>query len=179
MCSHPICHGRRRLLLAGLATGLLAACGQTVTGSGPLLPVDIDRSTACALDGMLLADYPGPKAQIHYEGRTDPDFHCDLVEMFALYLNPEQVRQVRAMFVQDMGKADWETPRGHWVEARGAWYVIGSSRRGAMGPTIGSFAGEADAQRFAGRYGGRIHRFEDITPDMVTLDGGALHDQGM
>lgn len=179
MCSHRFCTGRRRFLLVGVATGLLAACGQSAIGTGPLLPVEIDRGTACALDGMLLADYSGPKAQIHYDGIAEPDFFCDTVEMFSLYLNPEQVRQVRAMFVQDMGKADWDAPRGHWIEARGAWYVVGSSRRGAMGPTIGSFAGKADAQGFASRYGGSVHRFEDITPDSVALDGGVLRDQGM
>lgn len=171
---------RRRFLLASLAAALVAACkGGADGGSRPPGPVDIDRDSACALDGMLLADYPGPKAQIHYEGRTEPDFHCDLAEMFALYLNPEQVRPIRAMYVQDMGMADWDAPRGHWIEAKGAWYVVGSSRMGAMGPAIGSFAGREAAEAFARRHGGRVHGFGEITADMVELDGGALHDQGM
>ncbi|ANQ86266.1 nitrous oxide reductase accessory protein NosL [Azoarcus olearius] len=169
----------RRLLLATFAAGMLAGCGPSADKAPASLVVEIDHSTACALDGMLLADYPGPKAQIHYDGRSEPDFFCDTVEMFSLYLKPEQVRGVRALYVQDMGKADWTTPRGHWIDARAAWYVHGSTRKGSMGPTIASFGSEADAQKFAAEYGGKLYRFEAITPDMVTLDGGALHDQRM
>lgn len=166
-------------LLPLFAAALLSACGQPADQASASLVVEIDHSTACALDGMLLADYPGPKAQIHYEGRAEPDFFCDTVEMFSLYLKPEQVRGVRALYVQDMGKADWNEPRGHWIDAKSAWYVHGSKRKGSMGPTIASFAGEADAQKFVAEYGGKVYRFDAITPDMVVLDGGALHDQRM
>lgn len=169
----------RSLLLAAFAAALIAACGQPEGPAGATLAVEIDRSTACALDGMLLADYPGPKAQIHYAGRAEPDFFCDTVEMFSIYLKPEQARAVKALFVQDMGKADWNEPRGHWIDARSAWYVQGSSRKGSMGPTIASFADEAAAQKFAAEFGGKLYRFDAVTADMVVLDGGALHDQRM
>ena len=55
-------------------------------------PLDFDRGTSCALDGMLLADYPGPKAQIFYAGQNTPDYFCDTVEMFHIYLTPEQIK---------------------------------------------------------------------------------------
>ncbi len=48
-----------------------------------------------------------------------------------------------------------------------------------MGPTIASFSQEADATKFAAEYGGKVLRFADITPDMVDLSGGALHDTRM
>lgn len=179
MCNHHTCISRRRFLLAGAATGLLAACGRSAPGAGGAVAVEIDRSTSCALDGMLLADYPGPKAQIHYAGRSEPDFFCDTVEMFHIHLNPEIVQPVRALYVQDMGKADWDHPQGHWIDAKTAWYVHGSSRRGSMGPTIASFADERDAVDFAQKFGGTVLRFGDITADMVVLDGGALHDSRM
>ncbi|HRP94756.1 MAG TPA: nitrous oxide reductase accessory protein NosL [Rhodocyclaceae bacterium] len=181
MCNHHHHRrfDRRRFLLAGAATGLLAACGQASDGTKGVVAVEIDRSTSCALDGMLLADYPGPKAQIHYANRSEPDFFCDTVEMFHVHLNPEIVQPVRAMFVQDMGKADWDDPRGHWIDARSAWYVHGSSRRGSMGPTLASFADEAGARAFAQEFGGNVLRFDDVTADMVVLDGGALHDSRM
>lgn len=168
---------RRTLMLAVLTTAL-AACGPSET-STTVVPHEIGPGTSCALDGMLLADYPGPKAQIHYAGQADPDFFCDTVEMFNVYLNPEQVRAVRGLFVQDMGQADWDAPRDHWIEAKTAYYVHGSKRRGSMGPTIGSFAQEADAMKFSAEYGGKVYRFADITPDMVVLDGGAIHDSRM
>jgi copper chaperone NosL len=48
-----------------------------------------------------------------------------------------------------------------------------------MGPTIGSFAQEADAQAFLQKWGGKLVRFADLKPDMVDLSGGALHDSKM
>lgn len=156
---------------------LLAACGPAQqTSSGPQ---EIAADTACVLDGMLLADFPGPKAQVFYEGQDKPDFFCDTVEMFSITLKPEQARRVKAAFVQDMGKADWNAPKGNWIDAKSAYYVIGSKKRGSMGPTIGSFAKEADAQAFAAKEGGKVYPYNQITPDMAVLDGGVLHDQRM
>lgn len=156
------------------ATFALAACGGR-NASAPE-PLEIVSGTSCSLDGMLLADYPGPKAQIHYTGQDDPDFFCDIVELFNVYLQPEQVREVRALFVQDMGRADWDAPRGHWIDARSAFFVVGSRRHGSMGPTIASFAAETDAHAFAAEYGGEVVAFDGVTSDKVRLDGGALHD---
>ena len=48
-----------------------------------------------------------------------------------------------------------------------------------MGPTLAAFAGEEAAARFAREYGGKVLRFNEVTPDLVALDGGALHDQAM
>ncbi|MBR0568177.1 nitrous oxide reductase accessory protein NosL [Azoarcus sp. L1K30] len=169
----------RSALTVLLAAGLLAACGADKGTDSHILAVDIDRSTSCALDGMLLADYPGPKAQIHYDSIVQPDFFCDTVEMFSIYLKPEQARRVSAMYVQDMAKADWENPKGHWIDARTATYVHGSRRTGSMGPTIASFASADDARKFAASEGGKVLRFDEVTPDMVILDGGALHDKRM
>lgn len=183
MCNrHPRVIDRRSLLrmAGGLgAAALLGACGRNTDGGAAPGPVGIDRNTACTLDGMLLADYPGPKAQIHYAGSDGPEFFCDLAEMFHLWLNPESVRQVSAMYVQDMGAANWDAPEGHWIEARGAWYVHGSSRHGAMGPAIASFASEEGARKFAGEFGGTVVRFGEIKADQVILNGGALHDRSM
>lgn len=161
------------LMLAAVAA--LAACGQSATSTA-VVPLEIEQGTSCSLDGMLLADYPGPKAQIQYAGQTEPDFFCDTVEMFHTVLDPEQLRAVRGIFVQDMGKADWDAPRDHWIDAKNAFYVYGSKRDGSMGPTIASFALQADATKFAAEYGGKVYHFADITPGMVILDGGVLHD---
>jgi len=161
-------------LLCLWAAAMLAACGQTA--QAPAKPVEITRETYCSLDGMALADYPGPKAQIHYE-QGKPDFFCDTVEMFSIYLRPEQQRRVRAIFVQDMAGTDWNNPRGHWIDAKTAFYVMGSRMRGSMGPTLASFSREQDAKSFAGKYGGKVLRFGEVKLDMVTLDGGVIRDE--
>lgn len=160
-----------------LTASLLSACSQTA--DAPVAPKEIAQDTYCALDGMLLADYPGPKAQIHYEGTPAPDFFCDTMEMFSLLLKPEQARKVAAAYVQAMDQTDWNQPKGAWIDAKKAFYVVGSKKRGAMGPTIPSFATREGAQKFADTEGGKVHPFAEITADMARLDGGALHDQRM
>lgn len=179
MCTHHCSFDRRGLLLAAAASGLLAACGRSEGARVSAAAREISVGTHCALDGMLLADYPGPKAQIHYRDVAELDWFCDTIEMFSIYLNPEQARAVAAIYVQDMGQAAWDRPVGHWIDARSALYVFGSRRLGSMGPTAAAFANEADAKAFAGQYGGTLRRFDEVTPDMVILDGGALHDQSV
>jgi copper chaperone NosL len=172
----------RRPRLAATLTAVLvvlAGCDQAGSSANLIAPVEIGPGTTCALDGMLLADYPGPKAQVHYEGAPEPEFFCDTVELFSALLKPEQVRKVKAAYVQDMARADWEQPKGHWIAARDGWYVLGSKRQGSMGPTIASFAAEADARKFAGEHGGKVLAYADIKADMVDLSGGAQHDQRM
>ncbi|WP_029001811.1 nitrous oxide reductase accessory protein NosL [Azohydromonas australica] len=169
---------RRTLLLAACAAPLvLYGCGRKEAAA--VAAVEIEPATTCDLDGMLLADYPGPKAQIHYADAAAPVFFCDTVEMFSTLLKPEQVRAVRAVYTQDMARADWEQPRGHWFDARSGFYVVGSKRHGSMGPTIAGFAGEQDAHKFAAEYGGKVLRFAEVKPEMADLGGGSAHDKHM
>jgi copper chaperone NosL len=172
---------RRHLLLGACCAPLatLFACSRPDDASSAPVPVEIEAGTACDLDGMLLADYPGPKGQIHYAGAAAPVFCCDTVELFALLLRPEQARPVRVALVQDMAQADWNQPRGHWFDARQGFYVLGSKRHGSMGPTLASFAAQEPAAAFAREFGGRVLRFAEITPDQADLRGGAQRDQRM
>ena len=156
----------------------LTGCNKAVE-SASIVPVEIDRATSCDLDGMLLSDYPGPKAQIFYADQEKPAFFCDTTELLNTLLAGEQVRAIRAVYVQDMAKADWEHPEGHWTDARSAFYVFGSKRTGSMGPTVGSFALEADAKQFATENGGKVLAFSAIKRDMVDLSGGAQNDSRM
>ncbi|WP_395004877.1 nitrous oxide reductase accessory protein NosL [Undibacterium sp.] len=165
-------------LITAFAGSALVGCSQSTTNKS-ITAMEIDPHTTCDLDGMLLADYPGPKAQIFYEGKESPTFFCDTVEMFNTLLSPEQVKAVSAAFVQDMGKADWDHPRGNWILAKDGFYVLGSKRHGSMGPTIASFAQETDARKFIGQWGGKFLRYTEIKSDMVDLSGGALHDTRM
>jgi copper chaperone NosL len=160
--------------LAGMV--LLAACSQAVKQAAAQEP---DADTACTLDGMVLKDFPGPKAQIQYiEGK--PDFFCDLMELFAVVQAAEQKRGVAALFVQDMAKADWAHPQGHWIAAKSALYVVGSRKAGSMGPTFASFSTAPDAAAFAKTEGGKIVPFDQITPAMFIKSGaGAAHGMAM
>ncbi len=163
-----------------LACGLmlltvLGACSKSVQQA---LPQEPDSGTACSLDGMVLKDFPGPKAQIHF-AEGSPDFFCDLMELFATLLAPEQKRAVSGIFVQDMGKAAWENPEGHWIDAKTAVFVAGSKKTGSMGRTFGAFASVQVAEEFVKKEGGKIVRFEQVTLDMVNMSTDATHDNKM
>ncbi len=164
----------RFAVIAG-CVALLAACSHAEPPAQAKAPT---RETSCALDGMILLDYPGPKGQIQYtNGETD--FFCDTVELLSIYLRPEQQKRVKGIFAQDMGKAKWEDPRDNWIDARTAFYVAGSNLPGSMGPTLASFARLEDAQAFVRQHGGKVLRFNEITPQMVILDGGVIRDETM
>jgi copper chaperone NosL len=176
---------RRRLLcrcgaaLAAFGTLGLVGCSRDGTDAGSAVAADFGADASCALDGMLLAEYPGPKGQLLVAGASQPEWYCDTLELLNLLLQPEQVRKLRGAWVQDMGRADWDLPRGHWVDARQAFYVLGSRRKGSMGATAVSFADAAAAQAFQAQHGGRVLTLADIRPEMIDLSGGALHDTRM
>jgi len=164
-----------KITFAALVLLGLNACDQK---ESVVQPMSLKQGASCALDGMLLMDYPGPKAQIHYD-IGEPDFFCDTMEMFSIYLRPEQQKRIKAMYTHDMGKASWDAPREEWIDAKKAFYVLGSKKMGGMGPTLASFAKQEDAQAFAKNNGGKVLRFDEVTIDMVALDGGVLRDETM
>ncbi len=162
------------LLICTIAILALGGCGK----EPPAAPHELTGETVCSLDGMLLGDFPGPKGQIQYETGA-PDFFCDTVELLSMVLQPESRRRIRAVYTQDMAETDWQNPRAHWIDARKAFYVVGSSATGSMGPTFASFARRVDAEQFSQARGGRVLRFAEITPDMADLRGGAGGEEDM
>lgn len=163
---------KRAALLAAMA--MLAACSQVALNATAQEP---GADTACALDGMVLKDFPGPKAQVQYaEGKAD--YYCDLMELFAAVLAPEHKRRIAGVFVQDMGKTAWANPQGHWIAAKSALYVVGSKKHGSMGPTFGSFSSQQDAAAFVKQEGGRIVPYDQVSVAMLDTGGamdGARH----
>jgi copper chaperone NosL len=113
----------------------------------------------------------GTKAQIKYEGEKDVAF-CDTIEFF-MRCSRLSRRKIESMYVQDMGKANWDNPREYWMEPSNGYYVVGSKRQGSMGPTIASFSQEADAKKYMSEWGGKLLRFKEINKGMVDLSGGA------
>jgi copper chaperone NosL len=177
---HLLCRcGAGLVGLVGSGALALAGCSREPGDAAAAIAADFDAHASCALDGMLLADYPGPKGQLRLAGQADPEWYCDTLELLHLLLQPEQVRRVSGAWVQDVGHIDWERPRGHWIDARSAHYVLGSRRKGSMGVTAAPFADAAAAQAFHAQHGGRMLAYADIRPGMVDLSGGALHDTRM
>ena len=161
--------------LIAASFALLTACSKQ---EAPVQLTEPTRDTVCSLDGMTLVDYPGPKGQIHYSG-GETNWFCDTMELVSIYLKPEQQKKIRAAFVQDMGKTSWDKPSNNWIDATKALYVQGSKKHGSMGPTLATFASQADADKVVAEHGGKVLKFSELTPDMVRLDGGMQHDHSM
>lgn len=157
----------------GLVLALaLAGCDQTP--SKPPAPVEITSEAIGHYCGMLLVEHDGPKGQALVQGRDAPYWFSSARDALIFVRLPEEPRDIRAVYVTDMAKAkSWERPEpGAWIEAREAWFVIDSNRRGGMGGLEAvPFSQEKAAQDFVARYGGRVVRFAEV-PEAYLFDPG-------
>jgi len=130
--------------------------------------VAIESADECHLCGMLISNFPGPKGESVRKSSEQVNKFCSTRDMFAYYLQPENTRNVTQLFVHDMSKMPWaELNDGHFIDAKKAWYVTGSSKRGAMGQTLASFSLEEHALAFSKEFGGEVYRFEEITIELL------------
>jgi thiamine biosynthesis lipoprotein len=148
-----------------LAFALVFGCGQGVGDQEVAAPQVLTGAEVCALDGMILRDYDGPKAQILWrDGRRT--FYCEAREAFAERLDRVQSKRILEFYVQDFADRPWASYAGHWVRAEDAVFVIESEKHGAMGSSFVSFLDPADADNFSAKYGGRQFRLDEITPEV-------------
>jgi copper chaperone NosL len=153
-----------------LVAGLLAACGSEPTAVAPAAPVEVSDDATGHYCGMLLVDHEGPKGQIHLASSDQPIWFSSVRDTIAFTRLPEEAKDITAIYVNDMGRVEnWHQPEpGTWTEARDAWFVIGSARRGGMGaPEAVPFSHEDAAKAFQTAHGGEIVRFDDIPHDYV------------
>lgn len=164
---------RTSLKAALLAASLLlplSACKEERAETAPPAPVAITADATGHYCGMNLADHPGPKGQVLVKGRERPIWLSSVRDTFAFTMLPEETKDVRAIYVTDVGKAaDPQNPDlSVWIEARKAWYVLGSRQRGGMGEAEPfPFADEAAARAFADANGGTVKRFAEVKEDEI------------
>ncbi len=126
----------------------------------------------CPVCGMLVAKYPNWVATIVYkDGHVH---HFDgAKDMFKFWLDPghfaagHRRENMAALWVTDFYNLQ---P----VEARKAFYVVGSDVLGPMGPELVPLANREDAEEFLRDHKGqRILKFEQVTPEVTKqLDEG-------
>ncbi len=146
-------------------------------------PVHFESGDECHVCGMAISNFPGPKGQAFTEREQNVRKFCSTKDMLAWFLQPENENRDHTLYVHDMAQTEWEHPEDtHLIDAREAFYVAGSTRTGAMGPTLASFASQSSANDFAAKYGGQVIAFADITLDHLNTGmpmGGAHHMGGM
>jgi copper chaperone NosL len=167
-----------RILSSLLALVLLAGCNEIAATSVMPPPATLNSDAMGVFCGMNLLEHPGPKGQIITAGRIDPFWFTSVRDTVAFTLMPEQPRDIRAIYVSDMARApSWEDPGAtNWIDARKAFFVIESARRGGMGAAEAvPFGDHAAADAFAADNGGRVVTFAEI-PHAYVLGSDAAGD---
>lgn len=163
-------HSLRSLLLAALVAIPLAACHDDGRKAALPAPTEPTAASIAQFCDMAVLDHPGPKGQIFLKGRSAPLWFASVRDAVAYTMLPENHAGMAAIYVNDMARAhNWDRPEpGTWVEARSAWYVLGSNRTGGMGgPEPIPFSIRTAADAFAAAHGGRVVRFAGIPRDAV------------
>lgn len=94
---------------------------------------------------------------------------------FSWLFQPENVNRDHVLYVHDMAQTDWEHPDDTaLIDARKAFFVVGSERTGAMGPTLASFAEKSDAEGVAEEHGGEVVAFADVKMEHLAARGNTL-----
>lgn len=159
--------GRAIVLAAMLA---LPGCDQHATRVRAPPPQEVTSDSVSTFCGMGVNEHPGPKGQIFVADRKAPYWFSSVRETLAFTRLPEEPKAITAIYVNDMGKAtDWDRPEpGTWIDAKQAWFVIASAKRGGMTESEAvPFGDRARAEAFVTANGGRIVRFDDIPDDYI------------
>ena len=119
---------------------------------------------------MTVLNHSGPKGQILLSDKTQALWFTSVRDTIAFTLSPEEPKNISAIYVNDMTGAQWDNPGvDNWIDAREAWYVIGSDREGGMGaPEAVPFATKPKAEEFAAQQGGVVYAFSAIPKDYIS-----------
>jgi copper chaperone NosL len=115
---------------------------------------------------MIPVNYPGAKAQIHFENGRMEQFCCTL-DFFTYYLSPGGPTRITAIYVNDMGRADFDRPVGFWIDARKAFFVFGGGVMGIMGEALVPFVSTEGADDYVQKHGGSVVKFDKVTLEML------------
>jgi copper chaperone NosL len=157
-------------LLAGVVL-VLGACNEEVSAPQP---AHLTRAAIGHYCNMIVADHPGPKIQIHENGKGEPKWFSSVRDGLAYLVLPGEAHKVTAVYVHDMGRAaSWDEPQSQaiWIDANQAFFVIDSSMRGGMGAMEAvPFLERGQAEAFAAQHGGKVLTLTQIPHDYIVGD---------
>jgi copper chaperone NosL len=171
----------RRIMVAAaiLSTALLLGC-EGEQKQIPPAPLALTSEAMGRYCGMNVLEHPGPKGQIILDAHLrEPIWFSSARDTLAFTMLPEEPKDIAAIYVSDMAKApSWEEPGAtNWINAKDAFFVIGSTVRGGMGTEEAvPFSTRAAATEFAGKNGGRVVVFDEVPHDYILGSAGAEPD---
>ncbi len=145
-------------LMAGHSESLIAVKGQ----------MEVPKEVKCPVCGMFVAKYPKWAALIDVEGKKH--YFDGVKDMMKFYIFDVDFPYDRSKITQ-IEVTDFYTLQA--IDAKQAFYVIGSDVYGPMGNELIPFLTKKAAQNFMSDHRGeKIIRFDEITPKLVMgLDG--------
>ncbi|WP_444678760.1 nitrous oxide reductase accessory protein NosL [Halomonas sp. E19] len=150
------------IVMGGVTLAGLAGCGQEAPQALVCTPQPIEPGDECAVCGMFIREYPGPKAQVCTRSGQVLKF-CSTSDLFVWLLQPDSAPQRLKAYVHDMGITDWDSPSDDaFMEAELAFYVTDHPVMGAMGPTLATFGSEAEARAFMAEHQGQLLAYDEI-----------------
>ena len=143
-------------------------------------PFTLDAEAIGRYCGMNVLEHDGPKGQIILTRIPEAIWFSSARDAVAFTMLPDEPKNIAAIYVSDMAVAtSWEQPGAdNWIDAKTAFFVLGSRQRGGMGTaeTV-PFSTEEAARAFADAHGGEVMRFDDIPLDYVLGDADADEDE--
>ncbi|HNC99729.1 MAG TPA: nitrous oxide reductase accessory protein NosL [Myxococcota bacterium] len=158
---------------AAIIPALLAATviGQPIAAQAPQY---VQRSTRCPVCGMYPYRTPQWTAQIVFNDQTASSFDSPadmfrFINNMMLFDKTHKPADIGAIWV-----ADYTTKA--WVDAKKAFYVLGSKARGPMNePNLPAFASREAADAHVKAEGGKVLAFGDVTREVIKSLAGAHH----
>ncbi len=128
--------------------------------------VPIQKTDRCPVCGMFVYKYPKWVAQIYFKN-SDSYFYDGAKDMFkhifetAKYTPDKSAGQIEKILVTDYYQVEL-------IDAKSAFYVIGSDVLGPMGHELLPFKEEDAAKEFMEDHEGKsIIRFQDVNPKLI------------
>lgn len=128
--------------------------------------VEITKQDRCPVCGMFVYKYPKWVAQIYFNDGS-AYFYDGAKDMFkhifdtAKYTPGKTVEMMKAIYVTDYYEVEL-------IDAKSAYYVIGSDVLGPMGHELLPFKDQEAAQEFMEDHKGKsIIRYPDVTPAVI------------
>ncbi len=127
----------------------------------------VPQNAKCPVCGMFISKYPKWAALIVVNNK---DYYFDGVkDMMKFYFFDANFPYDRSK-IQKMKVTNYYTLKA--IDAKSAFYVYDSKQYGPMGRELIAFSSKSEALNFIKDHGGRLMRFNEITPKLVmALDG--------
>ncbi|MFT3691125.1 nitrous oxide reductase accessory protein NosL [Paenirhodobacter sp.] len=161
------------LLIAALIALTLTGCKEETAA---LPPETLTAEAVGRYCGMNLMEHAGPKGQVVLAQGVY--WFSSARDTVAFTMMPDEPKDYGGIYVSDMARAaSWDAPGAdNWIDARQAFYVVGSTAQGGMGGAeVVPFGTRAAAEAFARDRGGEVKTFAELTPATILGDQGHAH----